>query len=311
MSNGRVYNRDFLLGLQTTRPADGADDFTGFRRFQNVRVDRDEARIRPGRVRLTKITPNTTVSSCCEFNGSSTWRAPLSYAAPRPNIWGLSARTRWTLELLIKDDLTTANQGILAVGSINPLLEFWVDGNSKLVARLVNRTAGIHSIVGPTVTTAVTHLRLEGVDGVVNFYVDGVLAGSATPTSGLYENPTGYLTAGRVFGAGAYWFDGRIEHVTLYDGLLPDFRGMRNHLLAPRQPRVLACYRGPPSVDGTTVVDHSRFELHALKDAGAVATGSTIANPHNPVQGIVTFIDKRRQRRIAVAAGGSIYGGTP
>lgn len=309
MTSGRVYNRDFLRGLQTSRPSDGADDFTGFRRFQNVRVDHDQAQIRPGRVRLQKLTPSSEISTCCDFDGASTWRAPLHYTAPRPNIWGLSARGSWTLEALFKSDLVTADHGIVTVGSTNQALELWIDASSKITARFTDASLGIVSIVGPTVTTAVTHVRVTRSGSTYSFYVDGTLIGTSTLNGvGIRTNPSGYLVVGRCYGPGAYYFDGRVEHVTLYDGLLPNFKNMRNHLLAPRQRRVLACYRGAPTL-GTVVADHSSYEFHGLLDAGTVTAGATIANPHNPVQAIETFINKPGQRRAAVVAGGTVYSG--
>lgn len=296
MPTARPFNRTFLKGLQTTRPEDGADDHTGFRRFQNVRTHKDEAEIRPGRVLLQAFA---SAQTAMVFDGTAGATAKLD-----PAVWSVGM-SQWVVDGLSQGAAAAAV--LLQVGDRSTPGGLRVEQLLSGAIRVEVYAAGWKQLTSSTLLgLSAGHWALVKNGLELELYIEGILEDSLTLPSAPIVETVGslYLAQDAVSGQ---LFTGSIDFIRFREGLLPHNRAIRTRLLNPRSQRVRACYRDGPDADNL-IWDHSVFELHAVA-GGAVTTGTTLSHPHAPVQALHSFIADENSKKLFALVGGREYGG--
>lgn len=287
----RPFNRTFLKALQTTRPSDGASDFSGYGIFQNVRTHRDEAEMRPGRAPLQTFALEQTAMSFAQPDRVSANRDPRAL--------DLNVMKRWTLDILLDPLLAADGYVYFALGYLG--IESAVGG---LAEAIISQTGGQPNIV-LTSTSVVGangrhHVTLERDGADLNLVVDGVVEDSDVIVSEIDVSAISFVEIGPVF-------DGVMDFVRIREGVYPTNQ-LYSRLLHPRAKSVRACWRDGPDGDGI-VWDHSVFENHGRITGAGVTAGASLAHPHMPVQAMRSFIADENKRKLFVAVGGTEYGG--
>lgn len=275
MSQVQVFNRTFLRGLETTRDESGAPDWSGFRRFLNCRVGKDEAERRGG---MAVIATMPDPASSAVFAGVG------GVAVCRQEAWALD-RPDWVLDFLFHSTDPVHAGVLLDTGSIHiskdvSIWSFSLGGDTlhAPVLPVPNHLALVRDEVG-------YHLLSEGIE------VDAI--GYSHPAS-----PATELHMGSVMGS--------LDFLRLRAPGPDSWRARELRLLNPRGRGVLACYRDGPDANGI-LWDHSIFEAH-MKCNPTTTSASRVSNiRHVPVQGIDTYIDVNDRRRLFIVAGGKEY----
>lgn len=298
-------NFDFRTGLQTTRPEQSGSPQMGFEDFYDAVATNGALTRRKGMVRIAHITP-TTGPYCGDFDATND-------AVTIPNdtrVWDLDGLSAWTLEILCKVDTLSAQRTIFARNSATPDVLIYQDSTSsgRVVAELIDSG-------GSTTTLQVTGIAAETLTAIQLIKHDAdsftlrVNGSSSTGTlaSGALRNNTDTLFVGRT--TGGTFYDGKIDFVRLLCIVREDQRDGWCRLHNPRARHVLADYNIEKDANDY-ILDRSAFGKHGAI-AGALATNvASLAVHPVPVQMIAPLRTVDNVRKMAVIAGGRLFGAT-
>lgn len=284
--------------LQTRRAEDfGSPD--EFRIFQNARVRDGLLGRRPGKARIAVAG---TDGAALNFDGSADYLTiPLD-----TRVWTLGLR--WSIRMIVKQDDNPAGSEYLlgSSGTGNKGVTLHLDSNRLLVANVWD-SAG-----NQTTVTAVNDM----VAGTAYPVMLTRNAATLTLYVGRAAEATGSMSATlscRTFAADIQvgcnnttnFFDGDIDHLTVYNTCLPN---NLDGFLRPDDPMaddVTACYLMEKDAN-EYVEDLSRYGNTALATSAPVsATGLSVQDA--VVQGMAPFTDKAGKKRLLVVAGGRVY----
>ena len=276
MSQIQIFNRTFLRGLETTRDESGAPDWSGFRRFLNTRVGKDEAERRGG---MSVIATMTDVSSAASFNGTA------AVGASGADVWALD-RPSWALDFLLTCRAQLTTEDFFVAGSIHihkASGNLIFDIGTASISVAIPDTLPHHYAMVREAQEYVLLLDAEEITRVP-WVAPSVVGPTILLGNGLYDLDFFRLRAP----APAKWSS-------------PDLR-----LLNPRARGVLACYRDAQD-DNDILWDHSIYERH-LKCDGMNSPMARLSDVrHVPVQGMQTYVDENDRRRLFIVAGGEEY----
>lgn len=303
MPTARPFTKNFVRGLQTSRPPDGEEDFSGYEHFHNLRLGSGDPAIRPGRVRATLDAPvdgNVAVESPGQITNSL--RALVS-----PEVWDLN-RDEWRLESYLQlADLVGAGGGysVLYMDGAGAANLFFNSATGEWCFNHGYALGGTASLAGGVATTDPTHVAVEKVGDSLSLVVDGLVEDQLTLADDLLVPAAGdtlILMAAGALGS-TQWMKGKIKYLQLVARARPDFRNLERNLLNPRHESVLACYRGGITSD-YLVYDESAYGFDA-RGYGTFLVNATLGTkPDAPVQGMRVYQDRAGPRKLFMVCAG-------
>ena len=284
--------------LQTRRAEDfGSPD--EFRIFQNARVRDGLLGRRPGKARVAVAG---TDGAALNFDGAADYLTiPLD-----TRVWTLGLR--WSIRMIVKSDLQpVADQYLLGIaGAGNKGVTLHVNSSKFLVANVWDSAGNQTTLTSTTDLAAGTAypIMLTRDAGTLKLYVGRAVDDTDTMSSTLScRTPSANIQIG--CHNTANFFDGDIDHLTVYNTCLPN---NLDGFLRPDDPMaddVTACYLMEKDAN-EYVEDLSRYGNTALATSAPIsATGLSVQDA--VVQGMAPFTDKAGKKRLLVVAGGRVY----
>lgn len=297
MARARPKVFDFSRGLQTKALDDG-QPLPEFREFNDVRVDRGVAKVRPGMARLLDMT---SLNGALDFEATSTQYAQ---AEVDPRVWTLG--TKWTLEVLYNLETITSGT-FLYVGTTTPSLILDLN-SSKLRLRVYDSGATLTTVsTAANVSAGVQSVQIVRDGASLTIRTDNAVedTGSMSATNAL-RAPVGDIHLGADATPGTY-LDGVVDYIRLFDLARDNHNDRLIRFADPRADYVLADY--DMNITANAIVkDRSRYENSLLGVAGNLPTDATaLCHQSAPVNGITYYVDTDGKKYALVVAGGQAF----
>lgn len=298
----KSYAPIYRFGKQLqTRHAEDFGEPDAFRIFQDGRASKGPLTRRPGQ-RRSMVCGSDNGALNFAPGSSETINVPLD-----TGVWTLGLR--WSLRILFKEDddpagneylLGYAGAGVgsltLRLNSSRNVVAVWTDSAAASVT-LTSSTALTSGTAYPVMVTRDTSTLKLWVGNTAE-----VTSTSASATL-LGRPPTANITfAGH---NAAEYFDGDIDHVTLYQSVLADNADGFLRCADPMADDVLAHYTFEQTANAH-VTDWSRYGNTGLA-VNTPTTATALCVQDSPVMGMAPFTTLAGQKRVLIHSGGLVY----